>query len=208
IKRAFSLARPPGHHASFDQGKGFCIFNHAAIAARYAQNTYAMRNILILDWDVHHGDGTQNIFYHDPSIFYFSTHQINHYPFSGFADEKGADKEVRNIWNFPIYPTDQSREEVLSYFENTLPEIAKWIKPDLVIISCGFDGHEMDPLGGFNLTDQDFERLTKAAITVAEKYSSGRVVSILEGGYQLDALASASYQHLKALNEWKPYPES
>jgi acetoin utilization deacetylase AcuC-like enzyme len=194
-KKVFCVVRPPGHHACSDQGMGFCLFNNIAIGARYAQEKYKIKRVLIVDWDVHHGNGTQEIFHQDPSIFYFSTHQFPLYPGTGAADEKGAG----TIYNVPILASKTSREEVLKAYQETLQMEMNKFRPELVMISAGFDAHQDDPLGGLKLTTQDYVTLTEAVKKVAEKYASGRIVSVLEGGYNLQALAAAAKAHVDTL---------
>jgi acetoin utilization deacetylase AcuC-like enzyme len=199
INSVFCITRPPGHHATTDKGMGFCIFNNVAIAARYAQQKYGIKRVLIADWDVHHGNGTQDIFYNDPSVFYFSTHEKDLYPFTGTAEETGEGLGKGMTFNVPIKPGPLSRVEVLKAFQSTLKDRMEVFKPELVLISAGFDGHEKDPLGHFNLTDQDFFTLTMCLKDIAKEYANGKIVSILEGGYNLAALASAAVSHAKAL---------
>lgn len=195
----FCNIRPPGHHACSSIGMGFCLFNNAAIAARYAQQKYQLRKVLIADWDVHHGNGTQEIFYDDPSVFYFSTHEKNLYPFTGTEEETGEGKGEGTTLNCPILPGPQARVDVLEAFNTSLRKRMESFRPDLVIISAGFDAHDSDPLGHFNLTDQDFFDLTRICKEIADKYAEGRIISVLEGGYNLRALVSASISHVKAL---------
>ncbi len=196
-KRVFCVVRPPGHHALAAIGMGFCLFNNVAIAARYAQQKYGLERILIVDWDVHHGNGTQAIFYEDPSVFYFSTHQSGIYPLTGAENEKG----VGNIVNVPILRGAHSRLEVLKAFEKKLPPLMDKFRPELILISSGFDAHERDPLGGFTLTDPDFGRLTTVITDIADLYAKGNVISVLEGGYDLQALKTASVTHVQALTQ-------
>jgi acetoin utilization deacetylase AcuC-like enzyme len=182
---AFCAVRPPGHHASAGRGMGFCLFNNIAIAARYAQNKYGVGRVLIVDWDVHHGNGTQDIFYSDPSVFFFSTHQWPLYP--GDGPGQGA------TMNFP-FPAGSGRREILGAVENHLLPAAERFQPDLVLISAGFDSRIGDPLGRFTLTDDDFADLTRAVMGI-----NSRVVSVLEGGYNLDGLASSTAAHVATL---------
>lgn len=194
---AFCPIRPPGHHATSDKGMGFCIFNNVAIGARYAINMYGIRRVLIVDWDVHHGNGTQEIFYDDPQVFYFSTHQSGNYPGTGHADEIGCG----NIFNCPIPGGYGSRLAVLSAFRRKLTEAMEKFKPQLIFISAGFDGHFADPLGGFDLNSDDFGELTRIMRTIAKKYASDRLISVLEGGYDLNALAESAVMHVKNLHQ-------
>lgn len=199
-KNAFCIVRPPGHHATASQGMGFCIFNNVAIAARYAQRKYAVRNIVIIDWDVHHGNGTQAIFYSDPSVFYFSTHQYPFYPGTGAENEKGYGAGMDTTLNCPIAAGPFSRSEVLRAFRHKLVPAMENFKPELVLISAGFDAHEADPLGGFTLSTEDYAVLTEIVMSIANHYCNGKIVSILEGGYDLKALADSAALHVKTLN--------
>jgi acetoin utilization deacetylase AcuC-like enzyme len=193
-RNAFCAVRPPGHHASAARGMGFCLFNNAAIAARYAQRNHGVGRVLIVDWDVHHGNGTQDIFYRDASVFFFSSHQWPLYPGTGRADETGDGPGEGATMNFP-FPAGAGRREILGAVENHLLPAAARFQPDLVLISAGFDSRVDDPLGRFTLTDIDFADLTRAVMGIA----GGRVVSVLEGGYNLDGLASAAAAHVAAL---------
>jgi len=198
LRNAFCIVRPPGHHATPDRGMGFCIFNNVAVAARYAQTRHNVGRVLIADWDVHHGNGTQDIFYGDGSVFFFSTHQAPWYPGTGSAEETGyADGEGMTI-NCP-FPAGSGRAEILGAFEQKLVPAADRFKPDLVLISAGFDSRAGDPLGHFLLTDADFIDLTKVMLSIADEHAGGRLVSVLEGGYNLEGLASAVRAHVAAL---------
>jgi acetoin utilization deacetylase AcuC-like enzyme len=197
-RNAFCLNRPPGHHATPDRGMGFCLFNNIALGARYAQKKHGIGPVLIADWDVHHGNGTQDIFYDDGSVFFFSTHQYPWYPGTGAAEETGYDKGDGWTMNCP-FPAGSGRAEILGAFRNRLLPALEKVKPELVLISAGFDSRQGDPLGDFLLTDHDFADLTNALMEVADKYASGRVVSVLEGGYSLSGLAYAARAHVEAL---------
>ncbi|MDP6379950.1 MAG: histone deacetylase [Phycisphaerae bacterium] len=199
-KNAFCIIRPPGHHATPNRGMGFCIFNNAAIAARYAQTVHKLKRALIVDWDVHHGNGTQDIFYADASVFYFSTHQWPFYPGTGRPDETGEGKGTGTTLNCPV-PAGAGRKEILGAFKDKLVPAADKFKPDIVLISAGFDSRIGDPIGGFRLTDEDFADLTKVMLDIAARHAKGRVVSVLEGGYNLAGLASAATAHVKALGQ-------
>lgn len=196
---AFCITRPPGHHANASKGMGFCLFNHIAIAAKYAQKKLGVKKVLIVDWDVHHGNGTQDIFYEDNSVFFFSTHQSPWYPGTGERVETGKGKGLGYTMNYP-FPAGSGKEEILQHaFESELPKQMKKFKPELILISAGFDSRIDDPLGQFRLTDQDFYDLTKLILNLADEYANGNVVSILEGGYNLNGLAKASAAHVQAL---------
>ena len=199
--RFASAAR--GHHATPNKGMGFCIFNHAADAARSAQQTHGDGNILIVDWDVHHGNGTQDIFYEDDSVFFLSTHQSPWYPGSGRTEETGTGNGLGYTLNFP-FPAGSGRKEILELaFAEKLSTKMNGFKPELIIISAGFDSRKGDPLGQFNLTDKDFFDLTKLVMGLAQEHCQSRIVSILEGGYDLSGLSKAVLSHLHALIEYR-----
>lgn len=200
VQNAFCVVRPPGHHASADRGMGFCLFNNVAIAARYAQQRYQAERVLIADWDVHHGNGTQDIFYEDGSVLFFSTHQSPWYPGTGNAGEHGEGRGAGLTLNHPL-PAGSRREQILGAFQTSLLPAAEAFKPDLVLISAGFDSRAGDPLGQFLLTDTDFADLTELLMGVADQFCEGRVVSLLEGGYSLPGLAAGSSAHVKRLSE-------
>ena len=195
---AFCAVRPPGHHARPSQGMGFCIFNNVAIAARYAQRKHGAERVLIADWDVHHGNGTQDIFYSDGSVFFFSTHQSPWYPGTGGWNETGEGKGKGRTLNCP-FPAGAGRAEILGAFQQQLMQAADQFKPDLVMTSAGFDSRFGDPLGRFTLSDEDFGDLTAVMLEIADKHAGGRLVSVLEGGYDLAGLASAATAHVRAL---------
>lgn len=197
-KNAFCVHRPPGHHATPNRGMGFCIFNNAALAARYAQAKFEIEKVLIADWDVHHGNGTQDIFYEDPTVFFFSTHQSPWYPGTGAKDETGRGEARGTTVNRP-FPAGSGRKEILGAFQEDLAKAMDRFCPDLVIVSAGFDSRVDDPLGQFRLTDEDFADLTGILLDIAGDHAAGRVISVLEGGYNLQGLASASAAHCRQL---------
>ena len=196
---AFAFVRPPGHHATFAQAMGFCLFNNAAIAARYAQAKHGAERVLVIDWDVHHGNGTQDIFYADPSVFYFSTHQYPYYPGTGATNERGEGAGEGRTLNVPLSQGTSARSH-REAFSDALAEIEKVFPPDLIIISAGFDSRRGDPLGGLMLEDSDFYEMTKQVMELAARHAEGRVVSILEGGYNLSTLGETVRTHVFALS--------
>lgn len=195
---AFCIVRPPGHHASANRGMGFCLFNNIAIAARYAQRHHGVERVAIVDWDVHHGNGTQDIFYKDGSVLFFSTHQSPWYPGTGAASETGEGAGKGRTINCPL-PAGSGREEILGVVAHRLIPQLDEFRPDLILISAGFDSRMGDPLGRFLLDDADFAELTRMVLEAADKHAGGKVISILEGGYNLDGLSRAVHAHVHAL---------
>jgi acetoin utilization deacetylase AcuC-like enzyme len=200
VDNAFCIVRPPGHHATPERGMGFCLFNNIAIGARYAQQKHGLKRILIADWDVHHGNGTQDVFYEDDTVLFFDTHQHPLYPGTGFAEERGAGKGEGFTINNP-FPAGSGRTEILGAFEKKLIPAAKEFKPDMIFISAGFDSRVDDPLGGFKLTDDDFADLTRLMKRLAAEHCGSRLVSVMEGGYNLEGLAKACAAHAAAMLE-------
>ncbi|HAO25184.1 MULTISPECIES: histone deacetylase [unclassified Methylophaga] len=199
LDNVFCASRPPGHHAT-NTGKeeGFCYYNHVAIAARYAQKRYKLKRILIVDWDYHHGNGTEWAFYHDPSVLFFSTHDAEAYPGTGSPEKTGGG--TGKGFNINVHlPCGAGDAEIVAAFEEKLvPAVAKF-KPDLILISAGFDSREDDLLGCYKVTDHGFIKLTQIMLRLAKQHCDGRLVSVLEGGYNLTGNAKASVAHLKAL---------
>lgn len=196
--RAFCAVRPPGHHASSGRGMGFCVFNNIAVAAEYARKTYGIRRILIADWDVHHGNGTQEIFYGDPDVFFFSTHQWPCFPGTGRRNETGTGAGAGTTLNFPFPPGSGAREIIGAYRDYLVPAMNAF-HPELVLVSAGFDSRLGDSIGNFELSDSDFGALTEIVCGIADRHASGRLVSALEGGYDLKGLGLAAAEHFNGL---------
>jgi acetoin utilization deacetylase AcuC-like enzyme len=192
---AFCAVRPPGHHATADAAMGFCLFNNAAVAAAHALNAHGMNRVAILDFDVHHGNGTQDIVWSRPGILYVSSHQSPLYPGTGRASERGGSD---NIVNMPLPPNSGSTEMRDAYGAVGLPALEAF-QPDLIILSAGFDAHRLDPLAGLNWTEDDYAWLTRRVLDIADRLCGGRVVSTLEGGYHLGALGNSVAGHVRAL---------
>ncbi|TAT82610.1 histone deacetylase family protein [Rhizobium ruizarguesonis] len=188
----FVAARPPGHHAEKMTAMGFCFFNNVAIAARHAQKTHGAERIAIVDWDVHHGNGTQDIFWDDASVLFCSTHQMPLYPGTGAKDEKGTHNTIVNAPLSPNVGSDHFRE---AFKSRVLPALDDF-RPDLIIISAGFDAHHRDPLAQINLTGEDFDWATGRVLELADRHAKNRVVSLLEGGYDLEGLAESAGMHV------------
>ena len=194
-RNAFVATRPPGHHAEYDQAMGFCLFNNAAIAARFARETYGIKRVAVVDFDVHHGNGTQHLFENDPELFYISTHQWPLYPGTGAPQERGA---YRNILNLPLSEGAGTGEIKQAFEDAVIPELTS-IRPELLIISAGFDAHADDPLGGLTLTADDYAWITGQLLQFAEHYCENRVVSVLEGGYDMNGLSASVAAHIRRL---------
>ena len=195
---AFCMVRPPGHHARPTQAMGFCIFNNVAIGARYLQKRYHLKRILIIDWDAHHGNGTEEVFYEDPEVFYISLHQYPHYPGTGSKDDIGKGKGKGFNLNIPM-PAGSGDREYLKAFNEIIIDTVDDFKPEFILISAGFDGHRDDPLSSLTLTENGYYEITKIIKEFAKAYSQNRIVSVLEGGYYLFSLANSVSSHLEGL---------
>ena len=196
FKNTFCSVRPPGHHAESNKAMGFCIYNNVAVGAAYLLHRYKYNKVAIVDYDVHHGNGTQEIFYNNPSVLYISTHQYPFYPGTGSSNEKGSSD---NILNIPLDSGTKS-DVYLNSFEHVIKKLRNF-KPEFILLSSGFDAHAEDPLAQVNLKSKDFYEITKRILNVAKDICDGKVVSILEGGYNLNALAESAYEHVRALIE-------
>ena len=194
-KRVFCAVRPPGHHAETNRVNGFCFLNNAAVAARYLQSNYDIKKIAIIDFDVHHGNGTQEIFYNDNSVLYGSIHQHPLFPGTGLESEIGAG----NIFNAPIEAGTSSEEFLRVFNEKILVNVERF-EPEVIIISAGFDAHKRDPLATINLKSEDYFTMTQDIVSIANRHSKGRVISFLEGGYDLQALSESIQSHFKGLS--------
>jgi len=198
IRNAFCAIRPPGHHATKDKAMGFCLFNNVAIAAKYIQQKHKLARVLIVDWDVHHGNGTQAIFDEDPTVCYFSVHQSPFYPGTGNAEDKGVGNGLGSKINVPL-PAGCGDADYRKAFEERLKPAAAAFKPDFVLISAGFDAADGDTLGGMKVTPQGYAELTRIVKGIAEASCNGRLVSMLEGGYNTEALAASVEAHMRVL---------
>ena len=197
FKNAFCAVRPPGHHAEKNKAMGFCIYNNVAVGANYLISKYKLNKVAIIDFDVHHGNGTQNIFHDNEKVLYISTHQFPYYPGSGTEQERG---KYNNIFNIPL-PAGTTSEEFLNAYEFALKKIHEF-KPEFILLSAGFDAHKDDPLAQFQLESKDFYEITKRTLESSNLCCDGNVVSILEGGYDLLALQESTEMHVKALLEF------
>lgn len=198
IANVFCMVRPPGHHARPSEAMGFCVFNNIAIGARYIQNKYDIKRISIIDWDVHHGNGTEEIFYNDPSVFYISLHQYPHYPGTGSESDIGEGRGKGYNLNIPMKAGSGDGDYIRAFREIIIPRLNDF-KPELILISAGFDGHKDDPLSSINLTESGYYEMTCLAKEAAMRHSQNRLVSVLEGGYNLFSLANSVQAHLEAL---------
>ena len=196
FKNIFCSVRPPGHHAESNKAMGFCIYNNVAVGAGYLIKKYGYKKVAIIDYDVHHGNGTQEIFYNNPNVLYVSTHQYPFYPGTGHQDEKGL---FNNILNIPL-DANTNNEVFFNSFDKVISKL-KNFKPEFILLSSGFDAHTNDPLAQINLSSKDFYEITKRILMVANEICDGKVVSILEGGYNLNALKESAYFHVKGLIE-------
>jgi acetoin utilization deacetylase AcuC-like enzyme len=198
VRNGFAIVRPPGHHAERNSAMGFCLFNNVALGAMYAMSRHSAKRCLIVDWDLHHGNGTQNTFYEDPNVLYFSTHQYPYYPGSGGLTESGSGDGLGFTVNVPLDP-GHGDSAFFKIFKEILCPIAGEFKPDFILVSAGFDTYAGDPLGGMNVTPQGFAALTRVLMDIAGQYASGRLAMTLEGGYNLTGLRDSIRAVLKEL---------
>ncbi|MBI3962628.1 MAG: histone deacetylase [Deinococcus sp.] len=198
VRNAFVACRPPGHHATPDRAMGFCLFNNVALAARHLQAVHGLERVLIVDWDLHHGNGTQDIFYDDPTVLYVSSHQYPYYPGTGTREERGTGAGTGYTINLPLLPGTPAAAQVkllLDVFHGP----ARAFRPQFILISCGLDAHKDDPMSALSLEAKDYATLTRALVELAQEHAHGRLVSVLEGGYNLSALAESAAAHVQEL---------
>jgi acetoin utilization deacetylase AcuC-like enzyme len=203
LGNAFCAVRPPGHHAESGRPMGFCLFNNAAVGARYALERYGLGRVAIVDWDVHHGNGTQEIFYRDPSVFYLSLHQYPFYPGTGAREERGAGDGYEYTLNVPL-PAGSGHDEYIEAFRRDILPAIDAYRPGMIFISAGFDAHRLDPLAQMTLTEGSYAEMTRMLMDAAGACCDGRIVSVLEGGYHLDALAASAAAHIRTLAGLEP----
>jgi acetoin utilization deacetylase AcuC-like enzyme len=196
---AICLVRPPGHHATPKRSMGFCLFNNIALAAKRALTEHRLNRVLIVDWDVHHGNGTQDVFYEDEQVTFFSVHRHPFYPGTGSKEETGTGKGLGHTFNLPL-PYGTKPDQFRDKFRSTLEDAVKKSKPEMVLLSAGFDAHRTDPIGDLGLDDEDFQKLFVDVKAVADSHCGGKFVSLLEGGYNLDALSRCVVEHVRALS--------
>jgi acetoin utilization deacetylase AcuC-like enzyme len=202
-QNGFALVRPPGHHALGDRAMGFCLFNTIAIGAEHLKRVYGAKKILIADWDVHHGNGTQDMFYEDPSVLFISTHQYPYYPGTGAVDEVGVNAGEGYTINIPL-PAGCADPEYVYVFEDIIVPAASNFEPDWILVSAGFDSHRRDPLGGMGVTEAGFRAMAQMLLRVAERYSGGKIAFLLEGGYDLLALRNSVAAVLETMQQRIP----
>jgi len=199
-KKAFVIGRPPGHHAETDRAVGFCLVNHVAVAAQYALDRYPCKKVAVVDFDIHHGNGTQEIFYGRNDVLYISTHQYPFYPGSGSSEERGRGEGEGFTRNYPL-PAGTGDSELLALFENDIRSEVSNYHPDLILVSAGFDGHQLDPIGGFTITGEGYCRIAKCLRAMADESCGGRIVSLFEGGYDPHGNADSIVNYIRGLTD-------